>query len=90
MPTQKKPEIIKNLRELGITQFSLDKPKTYYASLVHDALYQIAETESANLSKDYADRLLFSLLKAYRFKPAKIYYFAVKRFGKYCWGRISN
>lgn len=87
IPTQKeKSEIIKNLRELGISQFSWDKPKTYYASLVHDALYQIAEKESANLSKDYTDRLFFSLLKAYRFKPAKIYYLAVKVFGKYCWG----
>lgn len=90
LPTRKeKSEVIKNLHELDICRFSLDKPKTYYASLVHDALYQIAEKENANMSKDYTDRLFFSILKAYRFKPAKIYYLAVKVFGKFCWGKIS-
>lgn len=61
----------------GIIDYMTGKAKAYYASLVHDALYQYSIGERKN-----ADDLFYTMLKTARFMPAKIYYLAVKWFGR--------
>lgn len=56
-----------------------NRPITYYASLVHDALYQYRGKHS--LSKEDADLMFLQDLEAREFKPAKVYYWFVKKFG---------
>ncbi|MET4696716.1 hypothetical protein [Endozoicomonas lisbonensis] len=53
------------------------KPYTYYASLVHDALYQYLDT--VPVSKKNIDRLFLSMLGD--FKLRFVYYGAVRLFG---------
>lgn len=50
------------------------KPYTYYASLVHDVLYQYLD--SVPVSKAQIDRLFLQMLGD--FKLRKLYYFCVK------------
>jgi len=70
-----------NLFLFGIPDGHVDyrtmKPYTYYASLVHDALYQYLD--SVPVSKDKIDLLFLKMLGD--FKLRKIYYFFVKHFG---------
>ena len=70
-----------NLFFFGIPDGHVDyrtmKPYTYYASLVHDALYQYLD--SVPVSKDKIDLLFLKMLGD--FKLRKIYYFFVKHFG---------
>jgi hypothetical protein len=56
------------------------KPKTYYASLVHDALYQFLEI-NPSVSKLQADKIFRELLSRDGFAPRNIYYFFVVIFG---------
>ena len=64
-----------------------NKPKTYYASLVHDALYQfakqIAEQNGIKLKdvKTAADLTFFYVMKKHGFPLAKPYYIAVRILG---------
>lgn len=53
------------------------KPKTYYASLVHDALYQYLHV--VPIDKKEIDLLFLEMLGD--FKLRKLYYWAVKHFG---------
>jgi hypothetical protein len=55
-------------------------PKTYYASLVHDALYQFLTTD-APLGRRDADAMFRQLLRAADFGPASVYWLAVRLFG---------
>jgi len=70
-----------NLTIIGVPDGHLDyrtmKPYTYYASLVHDALYQYLD--SVPVSKKEIDKLFLKMLGD--FKLRKIYYFFVKTFG---------
>ncbi len=70
-----------NLSVIGVPDGHVDyrtmKPFTYYASLVHDALYQYLEF--VPVSKAQVDRLFLKMLK--EFKPRRFYYLAVKHFG---------
>ena len=61
----------------GHFDYRTTKPYTYYASLVHDALYQYLD--SVPVSKDKIDLLFLEMLGD--FKLRKIYYFFVKHFG---------
>lgn len=61
----------------GVIDINTGKQKAYYASLVHDCLYQYQFIE-----RKYADQLFYELLKEVEFAPAKIYYLAVKWFGR--------
>ncbi|KEI71229.1 hypothetical protein [Endozoicomonas elysicola] len=53
------------------------KPYTYYASLVHDALYQYLDT--VPVSKQVIDQLFLTMLGD--FKPRLVYYLAVRLLG---------
>jgi len=61
----------------GHIDYRTMKPYTYYASLVHDALYQYLDT--VPISKNKIDLLFLEMLGD--FKLRYIYYFAVKYFG---------
>ena len=70
-----------NVAIVGVPDGHIDhrtmKPFTYYASLVHDALYQYLDT--VPISKAEIDLLFLRMLGD--FKLAKIYYLCVKHFG---------
>lgn len=55
------------------------KPKTYYASLVHDALYQYFPKHE--ISRKAIDDLYFEMLKQADFKGAGVYHKAVRALG---------
>jgi hypothetical protein len=62
-----------------------DKPKTYYASMIHDALYQFSEDLSDKISRRQADKEFHEMLKAEKFRPADLYYAAVRMFSGQFW-----
>ncbi len=64
----------------GMPNATTKKPKTYYASLVHDALYQFLDA-GLPMSRHSADRVFLELLDRGRFRPRWIYYAAVRAFG---------
>lgn len=55
------------------------KPKTYYASLAHDALYQYLE--DIPIPRDEIDRVFLEMLRETAFPLARMYYIAVRIFG---------
>ena len=64
----------------GVPNQVTKKPKAYYASLVHDALYQFLDLDLP-LSRAQADRVFLEILTRDRFAPRSIYYAAVRVFG---------
>jgi len=64
----------------GVVDFRTRKPKTYYASLVHDALYQFVP-DGLPLTRAQADRCFLRLMAESGFAPRWIYYVAVRLFG---------
>jgi hypothetical protein len=64
----------------GIPNEATKKPKAYYASLLHDALYQFLDA-GLPLSRAQVDRVFLEILARDRFAPRPIYYFAVRAFG---------
>lgn len=61
----------------GIKNFKTGKPKAYYASLVHDALYQYELVD-----RKFADKIFRKILKENDFMLANLYYIAVRIFGR--------
>ncbi len=68
----------------GIVHAETGRPKTYYASLVHDALYQFLR-EAAPLTRRDADRFFLRLLKESDFLPAHLYWLVVRVLGWLVW-----
>lgn len=64
----------------GIPHLRTTKPKTYYASLVHDVLYQFLGT-GLPLDRADADRVFFKIMNEHSFAPGKVYYWVVRCFG---------
>jgi len=64
----------------GIPNEKTKKPKTYYASLLHDVLYQFLDAELP-LSRAQVDRVFLEILTRDKFAPRQIYYAAVRIFG---------
>ncbi|VAX16896.1 hypothetical protein MNBD_NITROSPINAE02-1569 [hydrothermal vent metagenome] len=56
------------------------KPKTYYASLLHDVGYQFLK-DGLPYSRKEVDQLFLKIMGAYDFRPRYIYYFAVRLLG---------
>ena len=81
------PMIKRNLQGLGFGNVDWLKPRTYYASLVHDGLYQISNTHGARMNRKIVDRLFYTMLEAYRFRAARIYYWIVDFAGRFVWAR---
>lgn len=65
----------------GITKFGKGdyKPYTYYASMIHDVLYQYKRC--APVTRKEADKIFYKMLKKSGFKLAPIYYLFVRSFG---------
>ena len=61
----------------GTIEINTGKQKAYYASLVHDCLYQYKI-----INRKHADKIFLELLRKSEFLPAKLYYLAVRLFGK--------
>jgi hypothetical protein len=64
----------------GIPNQVTKKPKAYYASLMHDVLYQFLDADLP-LSRAQADHVFLEILTRDRFAPRPIYYAAVRAFG---------
>lgn len=64
----------------GVVHADTGRPKTYHASLVHDALYQFLP-EGLPLKRRHADAFFRTLLEEADFAPAWIYWAAVRAFG---------
>jgi hypothetical protein len=64
----------------GIPNQVTKKPKAYYASLLHDVLYQFLDA-GLPLSRAQADKVFLEILTRDRFAPREVYYVAVRLFG---------
>lgn len=64
----------------GFYHAKTKKPKAYWASMVHDFLYQYL-TEH-NISRKEADKIFYYLLKESNFWLAPLYYLAVRALGR--------
>jgi len=78
--------IVASLARMGYGSLDWRQPKTYWASMFHDVLYQLSERFADNMRRSDADRLFLHLLQACRFPRAKLYYAAVHSFGCLYWG----
>jgi hypothetical protein len=67
----------------GVVHRDSGRPKTYYASLVHDALYQfLPEIPAvAQLTRRDADDFFLRIMEQYDFAPRRLYWLAVRLFG---------
>ena len=64
----------------GVVHKDTGHPKTYYASLVHDALYQFIP-DGLPLGRRHADRFFLLLMAESDFSPRWVYWVAVRVFG---------
>lgn len=64
----------------GVVDTRTGRPKTYYASLFHDALYQFLGS-GLPLRRATIDRFFLRLLTATDFRPRPLYFAAVRLFG---------
>lgn len=64
----------------GIPNEITKKPKTYYASLLHDVLYQFLDAK-VPLTRSQIDSVFLEILTRDRFAPRWIYFAAVRVFG---------
>ena len=67
----------------GVPNAVTKKPKAYYASLLHDALYQfsIAGLPAPLNDRAEIDRIFLEILERDAFAPRKLYYWAVRAIG---------
>jgi len=68
----------------GVVDSRTGRPKTYYASLVHDALYQFVP-DGLPLKQHDADKCFLRLMKATGFRLRFLYFFGVWLFGGLIW-----
>lgn len=60
------------------------KPKTYFASMVHDALYQFLDVEGP-ITRTQADECFLRLMEESEFALRHVYWLAVRLFGYIVW-----
>lgn len=58
------------------------KPSAYYASLVHDVLYQFLDCYQMPFNRKDADNMFLSILKRDGFPFSRVYWLAVRLFGR--------
>jgi len=68
----------------GVVHARTGKPKTYYASLVHDALYQFLLLDE-EVKRRHADWFFLRLMGESAFAPRYIYWLAVRTLGWLVW-----
>lgn len=64
----------------GVVHARTGRPKTYYASLIHDALYRFLPN-GLPLTRVHANRFFLRLMEESEFAPRWIYWIAVWLFG---------
>ena len=64
----------------GIPNMQTQRPKAYYASLMHDVFYQFLDNQLP-LSRSSIDQIFLEILERDDFAPRNIYYIAVRLFG---------
>jgi hypothetical protein len=64
----------------GVVHARTGRPKTYFASMIHDALYQFLPA-GLPLSRREADRIFLRLMEESEFGPRRIYWLAVRALG---------
>lgn len=64
----------------GMPNPDTKQPKAYFASLLHDALYQFLDA-GLPITRKQADQLFLDLLTRDQFTPRQLYYRAVRLFG---------
>ena len=67
----------------GIVNPLTGKPKTYLASMFHDALYQFAPRDL--VTRKQVDLMMLDEMKRNKFKLAKLYYLGIRAFGWIYW-----
>ena len=67
----------------GVVHKDTGKPKTYYASLIHDSLYQFIPDlpKGIDLNRADADWFFLELMKKYDFAPRWVYWIVVRILG---------
>ena len=73
----------------GVVHARTGRPKTYYASMVHDALYQFLTADSP-LSRRQADEAFLRLMAESEFFLRWMYWAAVRAFGCLVWTAKSK
>lgn len=68
----------------GVVDARTEKPKTYYASLIHDAMYQFI-TDGLPFTRRDADKCFLLLMQETDFRPRLIYYLVVRLLGGIVW-----
>ncbi len=68
----------------GVVHKDTGKPKTYYATCIHDSLYQFMQ-EIAPISRADVDRMFLELMKDTKFIFAHVYWFFVRLLGWIVW-----
>lgn len=61
------------------------KPKTYYASMAHDILYQFRDQLVGKVTRHQADTIFLEQMKKQNFLLANVYYRGVRMFGGLFW-----
>ena len=69
----------------GVLNRVTQKSKTYFATLVHDVLYQFSDDIKASVKRKEVDEVFYRILKRDDFKLARLYYGAVRAFGWIWW-----
>ena len=68
----------------GVVHVRTGRPKTYFASMVHDALYQFLYADSP-ITRRQADDAFLRLLAESDFAPRGLYWLFVRLFGRIVW-----
>ncbi len=65
----------------GVIDVTIGKPVAYYASMIHDALYQMLYYKVCPYTRKQADKIFYNELKKRKFKLAGLYWLAVRMLG---------
>lgn len=69
----------------GVVYPDTGKAKTYYGTLLHDALYQFAPRE--RITRKQADLVMLYEMRKTKFKPRLLYYFTIRMLGWIWWNK---
>ena len=69
----------------GVINRKTKQTKTYFASLVHDVLYQFSDDLKATITRKQTDEEFYHILKRDDFRLARLYYWFVRAFGWIWW-----
>jgi len=72
----------------GVIEEESRKPKTYYASLIHDVLYQYRHEYKEQVSRKMTDLIFLDEMRCRNFRLSGLYYRVVRLFGWIYWQDI--